>query len=172
MYKYKILIAGNSGVGKTTLVHRYLKGKFREDFKRTLGVNILIKKGITIKEKEIKLSIWDLGGEERFRQMLRGYSKNTDGVLFLFDLADINTLNEIGEWVSLIRKDSPNVKILLVGAKSDISVRTEGDLKMIEIMKSHYNLFDYIETSSKLGKNVDKCFKILAREIFDQIKLI
>jgi small GTP-binding protein len=131
---YKIILAGDSGVGKTTLVYRYIKGKFRDDFKQTIGVDFYVKNNLKIDGNDIKLQIWDLGGEEKFRSFLRGYIKKSDGVLFLFDLNNINSLNQIGEWMGIMREVNTETPILLVGAKSDLFKRDEKSLEFINTL--------------------------------------
>lgn len=169
--KYKILIAGDSGVGKTTLLDCFINNRFRDDFKRTIGVDISIK-DLTINNLNFILSIWDVGGEDKFRSILNSCARKTDGVLFLFDLSNISTLNNIGEWILQIKELSPDVQLLLIGAKCDISKRTEKDLEFINKIIKHYKFFGYIETSSKLKHNIEKTFIAITKKLYDTIKII
>ena len=165
---YKIAIFGESTVGKTTLTQRYLTGLFKEDPQLTMGAEIFIKY-ITIKDKRVVLQIWDFGGEERFRFLLPTYASGSSGGIFMFDMTRPSSLNSIEGWLDVFksgldesRKDIP---ILLVGSKLDLA--NEVKLSQDDVLKQTYSykLFDYIECSSKTGKNVESIFDILVREI-------
>ncbi len=165
----KIIVCGDSGVGKTTLNHRYVEGKFSADTKMTIGVEFFSKE-VEIKGRTLKLSIWDLMGLERCRFLCSDFCKGADGALLMFDLTRPTTLESIEEWVNICRKEDPNLPILFVGSKLDLKEDIMVDDGYALPYKERSDLFDYIKTSSKTGKNVEKTFEILINFILNRKK--
>lgn len=172
---YKLCIFGESGVGKTTLSRRYLMGYFEEDIKLTMGAELFIK-FLEIENIRTILQIWDFGGEKTFQFLLPMYSKGSFGGIFMFDLSRDNTLNRIMEWLDCFKEglthDKKDVPILLVGGKSDLQEQIEVSKNDAETIAQEYNLFDYIDCSSKTGKNVENVFETLVRKILKNYRLI
>ncbi|MFX1277026.1 MAG: Rab family GTPase [Promethearchaeota archaeon] len=172
---YKIAIFGESTVGKTTLTQRYLTGIFKIDPQLTMGAEIFIKY-INVKEKRVVLQIWDFGGEERFRFLLPTYASGSSGGIFMFDITRPSSLSSIEGWLEVfnsgLQENIKDIPILLVGGKSDLSTQREisRDLAMKQI--NAYNLFDYVECSSKTGENVELIFEILVNEIMNRAGII
>jgi small GTP-binding protein len=160
----KIIITGNGGVGKTTLLHRYIEGHFLVDTYMTIGVEFFIKE-LDVDDSKILLQIWDFGGQERFRFLLKSYAKGTKGALFLFDLTRPLSLESIDEWIDICRSEDPTIPVLLVGSKADLEVSTFLDEEYIRNMQYKYGLFDFIKISSKSGRNVDKAFRLIAEKV-------
>ena len=165
----KILTAGDGGVGKTTLLHRYIEGKFIHDTKMTLGVEFMVKE-LKLENIEIMLQLWDFGGQDQFRHLLQRYALGARGAIIMFDLTRANTLENIAEWVQICRKYDPSLPIILLGSKSDLA-----DLILIDDTYAHsisenFKMINYMKVSSKSGDNVDKAFEILIREILRQEK--
>lgn len=160
----KIITTGEGGVGKTTLLHRYVEGKFLVDTKMTLGVEFFLKE-LDLDGKKILLQIWDFGGQERFRFLLQNYIMGAKGALFLFDLTRPFSLTCIDEWVKLCRRENLDLPILLLGSKADLTdMITINDAYVLEV-KEYYEMFDYLRISSKTGENTDLAFELLAKEI-------
>ena len=162
----KIITAGEGGVGKTTLLYRYKEGRFLEDTSMTSGVEFSLKT-LLIDKYKMDLQIWDFGGQDRFRYMLPNYVVGALGALFMVDLSRIMTLDNIEEWVNLIRKNNPRLPIILVGTKNDLVEEIQIDDDYAMEFKNKYEIFDFIKTSSKSGENVEKCFEKLARKIIE-----
>lgn len=164
----KIVTTGEGGVGKTTLLHRYVEGKFLADTKMTLGVEFFLKE-IDLDGNKILLQIWDFGGQERFRFLLKNYIMGAKGALFLFDLTRPFSLNSIDEWVKLCRTENLDLPILLLGSKADLTdLITINDSYVLEL-KEYYEMFDYLRISSKTGENTDLAFELLAKELIKKI---
>jgi len=164
----KIIITGNGGVGKTTLLHRYIDGKFLVNTYMTIGVEFFIKE-LNIDNNKILLQIWDFGGQERFRFLLKNYAKGTKGALFLFDLTRPLSLIDIDDWIDICRSEDPTVPILLIGSKADLEESCSFDEEFVQNLRHKYNLFDFLKISSKTGKNVDEAFKLIAEKVIKSI---
>lgn len=163
----KILTAGEGGVGKTTLLRRFVEGQFFSETKMTIGVEFFLK-SIILGDNEITLQLWDFGGQERFRFLLGSYVLGAKGALLMFDLTRIATLEKLDQWVQIVRQNNPNLPVLFLGTKidliEDINVNDDFALSYLESL----NLFDYLKISSKTGENVEESFKRLTQEILER----
>jgi small GTP-binding protein len=160
----KVLTAGEGGVGKTTLLHRYVEGKFSSETKMTIGVEFFLKE-LMIDDQKVLLQLWDFGGQERFRFLLKSYVIGARGALLMFDLTRAMTLEKIPQWVNICRKENPNLPILFLGSKADLSDDMNISKDYIMSYKDEFNLYDYLEVSSKTGNNVESAFESVTREI-------
>ena len=157
----KIVTAGDGGVGKTTLLHRYVENKFLFDTKMTIGVGFFQKYVNVGNLEDISLQLWDFGGEEHFRLFLDSYMLGASGAILMFDLTRPKTLNKLDDWVKIIQKHEKDIPIMFLGGKLDLEefIGVTDDLTL-EI-KGKYEFIDYIKVSSKSNHNVDKAFEIL-----------
>lgn len=162
----KILTAGDGGVGKTTLLRRYVDGIFTSDTKMTIGVEFFLK-NIDIEGNNCSLQLWDFGGQERFRFLLDSYVLGAKGAFFMFDLTRFMTLNRIDHWLKLCRSDNPDIPILLLGTKFDLKDNISVEDDYITQIKEQYNLVDFLKVSSKTGENIQNAFKKLVRNILE-----
>ena len=169
-YLFKILLIGNSNVGKSSLFLRYVDEIWKDNFVPTIGVDFKIK-SIKIDNKTIKLQIWDTAGQERFRSLLSSYFKGANGILLLYDITNVNSFKSLSNWLIEIEKNSSkNVKKILIGNKCDLN-----DLRKIPINKGKefadtYNM-KFIETSAKNNVNINECFNILGKELLNNLDL-
>lgn len=161
---YKILTAGEGGVGKTSLLKRYVEGTFTSDLKLTVGVEFFVKE-VKIGENDYALQLWDFGGQDRFQFMHDSYVIGARGALLMFDLTRFLTLKKINNWLKIVRKHDENLPVLLVGTKVDLEDRISIDDDYALEMKEQYDLFDFIKISSKTGENVEKCFEMIVEHI-------
>jgi len=163
---YKICIFGDPGVGKTTLVTRYLTNEFHEQIQATLGASIHVKY-LELENGIITLQIWDFGGHRRFRFMISSYAKASSGGIFMFDLTNYESLIALNEWLPEFGKSVRYVPLIMVASKLDLEeqrVCKKDDV--LDMMKS-YNFYKYIECSSKTGENVENVFKDLVSKILE-----
>lgn len=164
----KVIIAGEGGVGKTTMLHRYIKGRFIEGLHMTIGVEFFLKE-LEMDGEKVMLQIWDFGGQERFRFLLKNYARGAKGALLMFDLTRPVTLENLEQWVKICRDENPELPIIFLGTKLDlfnlITIKDEFAL----IYKEMYNLFEFLKVSSKTGQNVDLAFELLAKEIIKSL---
>ncbi len=163
----KILTAGEGGVGKTTLLHRYVEGKFSADTKMTIGVEFFLKE-IDLDGKQCTLQLWDFGGQERFRFLLESYVLGAKGALLMFDLTRPMTLENLQQWVTICRKGDPNLPILFLGTKLDLENDIMVDDDYAFTFKEQFELFDYMKISSKSGQNVSEAFELLTKKILER----
>jgi len=172
---FKICIFGNGGVGKTSLIQRYVAGHFSESTKMTIGVDIASKR-LEIEDWKVTLQIWDFGGEDRFRFFLPTYASGSSGGVFMYDLTRYSTLMEFDDWIKIFNSgantENNKVPILMVGGKADLEEKRSVTFKEgCEFSKSH-NMYDAIECSAKNGQNVELIFKSIARKIMENLELI
>ncbi len=163
---FKICIFGDGGVGKTTLLNRYLTGLFKDDSGITIGVDFHLKK-LEIEGKRVSLQIWDFAGEDRFRFLLPSYIMGASGGIFMFDITRYSSLKNFQEWLGVVDKGSlgepERIPIIMAGSKLDLKDRRAvSSQDALELAKEN-GLFSYIECSSKTGENVEEIFNQIAR---------
>nr|MDO8099005.1 GTP-binding protein [Candidatus Njordarchaeota archaeon] len=157
----KILVIGEGGVGKTSLIHRLVTGRF-SDQPMTIGLGFASKTMRTSDGRTVKLQVWDVGGQPRFRLLLPSAKGGAKGVLLVFDLSRPSTFVRLHDWVRLVRTGPPPEKhlpIVLVGAKCDLARNVLA--WEARQFAARNNLDGYIETSSKENINVEKPFERL-----------
>ncbi|MFX0009365.1 MAG: Rab family GTPase [Candidatus Hermodarchaeota archaeon] len=172
---FKVCIFGDGGVGKTTLVHRYLTKVFKEDLKMTIGADFSVRE-LEIDGKTVVLRIWDFAGEERFKVLLPSFAKGADGGIFMFDITRYSSIRNVDDWLSIFEKSTKDqqilIPIIMVGGKKDLenkrSVEKEDAIKDVE----KYNLKGYYECSSKTGENVENIFEEITRRMMQNAGLL
>ena len=161
---FKFCIFGDSGVGKSTLVNRYITSKFELDLKSTLGAAILTK-FIETETMRITLQIWDFGGEERFNFLLPSYAKGSSASVFMCDISNQGSIWNINKWLLAfnegLNNQDPKFPFIVVGGKLDLEEHRSLNKKDIEAIPKVRKEFDYIECSAKTGENVDLLFQTI-----------
>lgn len=167
-YIIKICLLGEANVGKTSLVYRFIENKFRENYKSTLGVNLL-KKDISISGYgDVSAQIWDLGGQESFKSLRSLYLEGANGAFVIYDMTSKKTFEKLNDWVRDFRDARDDAPIILIGNKSDL----EKQIKITERESKEYantNNLGMIITSAKTGQNVEEAFIELTKNILDEI---
>ena len=171
-YMFKIINSGDGAVGKTTFLKRFTSGLFIEDTKSTIGTGFFTKSVKLVNSDHADLTIWDFGGQGRFRDILRDFIIGAHGALLLFDITRYQSFSNLREWVTLLRsrEEEYELPILLLGTKSDLADVREVYTEDIDKFVQDYNLIGYFETSSKSGENIDESVQFLIQYIFDQNK--
>jgi small GTP-binding protein len=167
-YIVKICLLGEAAVGKTSLVYRFIENKFRDNYKSTLGVNLL-KKDMAIDEYGgVSCQIWDLGGQESFRSLRKLYLEGANGALVIFDTTKRKTFEKLDEWIQSFKESRGEKPLLLIGNKIDLDdKRKVEDNEAKDYAKK--NSMDIVLTSAKTGENVENAFKSLVKTILDQV---
>ena len=162
--RIKFLVLGESTIGKSCLIERYINNTFKENYIATIGMDIRQKR-LDINNIDVFLTINDTAGQERFRSLTKMVYKNTDGILVGFDLTKPKTLEQVEFWINQIEsnktKDS-SISLVLFGNKCDMKEEIQVKEEDIEKIKEKYNL-RYYETSAKDGTNVQNIFEYLAK---------
>ena len=168
-FKLKVLLTGAAAVGKTSLVQRFIKNRFAANYKLTVGVDILTK-DVEFRPSEIAtLSIWDIGGQQRFEFIRSTFYKGAAGALLVFDLTREQTYTETRKWLTEIRQFAgQDIPFVLIGNKLDL-IEDVGEVIDRDEARSFAEGEGsiYIETSAKSGINVDESFTELTRRIID-----
>jgi len=167
-FVFKLAILGDAGVGKTSLVNQYCENIFKEDYRATMGVH-LIKKDIELENINsiVHLILWDIAGQDAYEKTRQKYYDGCTGALLVYDITRYNTFNSIEQkWIKDFSKHvKSNVPYVLIGNKTDLEqdrgVFSEDALKLA----SKINAADFIETSAKLGDNVEEAFLKLVQQI-------
>ncbi len=160
----KVITAGEGGVGKTTLLYRYIEGRFLADTRMTIGVEFFLKE-LNIEGKKILLQVWDFGGQDHFRPLLKNYAKGARGALLLFDLTRPSSLEKIDQWVNICRQENPGIPIIFLGTKLDLEDQITVDENFALKFKEEHGFFDFLKISSKTGENVNLAFELIAKKL-------
>ena len=167
--KYKIMVLGESKVGKTSLIKRYTKDQFGGVYLTTVGMDFQ-DKIIEIEDKKIRLQVWDTAGQERFRNVTKSYFQSSHGLLVVYDITDKESFEKINFWMKNIKENAPeNAKLILVGNKCDLANERQVSYEEGEKKASNYNI-KFFESSAKEGTNVKEFFFYLANEIYQDEK--
>ena len=172
---YKVLLLGDSSVGKTCFLLRYCDKTFQDAHLSTIGLDYRLKSMTLKNKKNIKLQIWDTAGQDRFRAITKNYYKGANGIILIYDVTNLQTFENVKNWITQIREEAnKNVVIFLAGNKADLpeesrAVQKEDGQKMAE----EYNI-PFQETSAKEGINVNETFQELVEkidEVFSKLEI-
>ncbi len=169
-FSFKILLLGDSSVGKTCFLKRYTDNTFQDAYLSTIGFDFKYK-FVTLEEgKTVKVQLWDTAGEERFRTIAKSYYKGAHGIVLIYDVTNRKTYDNIRKWMNQIKDDSSsNISIILVANKIDC----ENEFRQVtkeegEVLAKNNNL-PIFEASAKDNINVEESFKYLIEEINKKI---
>ena len=168
-YKIKIIVVGDSGVGKTNLINRFASDKFDTNSKATIGVEFVYKT-LKINKEVIKVEVWDTAGQERYRAITSSYYKGAKGAIIVYDITNEDSFNNVESWMNEVtKKGKMDMQFLLVGNKKDlVNDRKVTEQKGIDKAKElNMNLF---EASALEKTNVNEAFNYLMKEIYLNIR--
>lgn len=161
-YLFKVLIIGNSGVGKSCLLLRFAEDMFSDNYISTIGVDFKIRK-LELDGKSIKLQIWDTAGQERFRTITKSYYRGSNGIVVVYDITDRESFEQVQHWMSEIDAHaSADVCRLLVGNKADLEDKRAVSREEGETLARQFGI-PFLETSAKQALNVENMFTTMAQ---------
>ena len=154
----KVVIAGDGNVGKTSLIRRYAEGKFEASRVMTIGVDFQTKL-VTLPDGAVKLSIWDVAGQERFQAMRPGFYRGSRAAALVFDVTDPASFANLLRWQAEVRQAAPQARLVVVGNKTDLArgVPAEAGPQYAAALQ-----VPYLETSAASGAGVPRLFEALA----------
>ena len=170
MITFKIILLGDSSVGKTAFILRFCDGKFEDDSITTIGLDTKTK-FVSHKDKKIQLQIWDTAGEERFRSIAKSCYKGADGILLMYDVSNIGSFKHIKNWITDIENNitvpKDKLALIIIGNKSDLTEdKKKVDNKDKEDFENKYK-YKIIETSAKTDKNINESIMALIDKMLD-----
>ena len=164
-YRFKLVLIGNSGVGKSSLMLRYTEDEFHEDSNMpTIGVDFKLK-NVECEDKLIQLQVWDTAGQDRFRAICRTYYRSAHGVVITYDITDRESFSKISSWFKEVEENgSAGVPKILIGNKKDKEADREVDYSEGKDLADHFGV-TFFETSAKDMQNVDDAFMSFTKQI-------
>uniref|UniRef100_A0A915N4Q6 Uncharacterized protein n=1 Tax=Meloidogyne javanica TaxID=6303 RepID=A0A915N4Q6_MELJA len=166
-YLFKLLLIGDSGVGKSCILLRFADDTYTESYISTIGVDFKIRT-IELEGKTIKLQIWDTAGQERFRTITSSYYRGAHGIIVVYDITDQDSFNNVKQWLQEIdRYASESVNKLLVGNKCDLTNKRAIETNVAKFFFEYADQLNipFLETSAKNSTNVEQAFTTMATEI-------
>lgn len=162
----KVVLVGDSGVGKTNILSRYIKDEFMSESKATLGVEFATKILVS-NQKRIRIQIWDTAGQERYRAITNSYYVNAKGAIVVFDITKHSSFESVDKWVNELREISgDSINIILVGNKLDRNLSREVPIKEAEEKASKLRV-EYIETTALNNVNIGTLFQRIVDMIYE-----
>ncbi|KAJ8347808.1 hypothetical protein SKAU_G00263970 [Synaphobranchus kaupii] len=171
IYQFRLIVIGDSTVGKSCLLRRFTEGKFTDISDPTVGVDFFARLVEIEPGKRIKLQLWDTAGQERFRSITRSYYRNSVGGLLVFDLTNRRSFEHLKDWLEEAKMHVQPFQIvfLLVGHKCDLVQLRQVSREEAEKVALAFGM-KYIETSAKGTVNVEESFTLLTRDIYERVK--
>ena len=164
---FKLVLIGDSFVGKTNIMSKYLKNEFHEDSKATVGVEFGSKKFV-VDKVNIKAQIWDTAGQERYKSITNAYYKGSKGAFVVYDITRKETFDSVDKWIADLKQSGDKkITILLIGNKADLENQRVISKEQGEEKAKSFNLA-FLETSAMNGQNLDTAFEMMIKEVYDK----
>ena len=162
---FKIVLIGDTSVGKTNILSKYLSNEFDPDSKATVGVEFGTK-DFKIENNIVKVQIWDTAGQERYRSITNAYYKGAKGSLLVYDITNHKTFESLDKWLSDLKTNGEEkISIILVGNKTDLEDQRKISIEQGKEKAEFYKLA-FIETSALNGNNIEKAFSELITDVY------
>ena len=164
---FKVVLVGDSFVGKTNIMSKYLKNEFHDDSKATVGVEFGSKQ-FNIDGHTIKAQIWDTAGQERYKAITSAYYKGAKGAFVVYDITRKGSFESVEKWVNDLKAAADkSLTIILVGNKCDLEDQRQVTKEQGEEKANHLELA-FMETSAFSGENLDKAFELMIKQVYDK----
>ncbi|XP_053575008.1 ras-related protein Rab-19 [Bombina bombina] len=164
-FLFKIILIGDSNVGKTCVVHRFHSGNFSDKQQNTIGVDFTVR-SLNIEGKKVKVQVWDTAGQERFRTITQSYYRSAHGAIIAYDITRRQTFESIPHWIHEAEKyGAANLMLMLIGNKSDLLEKRQVLFEEACTLAEKHGLLAVLETSAKESHNVEEVFLLMAKEL-------
>ncbi|XP_041113074.1 ras-related protein Rab-19 isoform X2 [Polyodon spathula] len=164
-YLFKIILIGDSNVGKTCVVQRFKLGNYVERQQNTIGVDFTVRT-LEVEGKKVKMQVWDTAGQERFRTITQSYYRSAHGAIIAYDITRRSTFDSVPDWIHEVEKyGAASVVLLLIGNKSDLAGARQVLFEDACTLAEQNGLLATLETSAKEAQNIDEAFLLMAREL-------
>ncbi|XP_041491048.1 ras-related protein Rab-19-like [Microtus oregoni] len=164
-YLFKVILIGDSNVGKTCVVQHFKSGVYTESQQNTIGVDFTVR-SLEIDGKKVKMQVWDTAGQERFRTITQSYYRSAHAAIIAYDLTRRSTFESVPHWIREIEKyGAANLVIMLIGNKSDLWEKRHVLFEDACTLAEKYGLLAVLETSAKESRNIDEVFILMAKEL-------
>ena len=169
----KIIVVGNSGVGKSCITKKATKNVFENYYSATIGFEYYTFK-VKVKNKDVRLQIWDTCGQETYRSLIHGFYRNSSLAILVYSIDNLKSFEDLGIWLNDIKTNSsPDIKIFLIGNKNDLKEEREVPTEKAKQFQEDNDIILFMESSAKTGYNVQKIFAEAANIILEEhLKLI
>ncbi|XP_030296553.1 ras-related protein Rab-19 [Sparus aurata] len=164
-FLFKIILIGDSNVGKTCVVQNFKSGVFSEKQQNTIGVDFSVRT-VDIEGKKVKMQVWDTAGQERFRTITQSYYRSAHGAIIAYDITRRSTFDSVTHWIKEVELyGATNVVLVLIGNKSDLEQERQVQFEEACNLSKDRGILAALETSAKESQNVEEAFMMMAREL-------
>ncbi|KAG8005659.1 Ras-related protein Rab-19 [Nibea albiflora] len=164
-FLFKIILIGDSNVGKTCVVQNFKSGFFSEKQQNTIGVDFSVRT-MDIEGKKVKMQVWDTAGQERFRTITQSYYRSAHGAIIAYDITRRPTFDSVAHWIKEVELyGATNVVLVLIGNKCDLEQERQVLFEEACILAKETGVLAALETSAKVSQNVEEAFMMMAREL-------
>lgn len=164
--KLKIIFVGDSSVGKTTVMNRILNRSTSQSYQPTVGVDFQTM-CVHVNTQQVKLTLWDTAGQEKFRSIITGYFRNAAGGFIVFDKTNTNSFDNLHYWILEVQKYSPDAHLVVLGNKSDLTKNCQISTERASSFCDKYNI-QYVETSFLSTDDVYNCCQDMTKKILEK----
>ena len=172
---FKIITIGDSGVGKTSIIRRFVFNTFEQDNLSTIGVNFSFKDCTLKNGNKVKIKVIDTAGQEKYKSLSKSYFKNADGVLFVFAIDDLQSFQNIREWITLFNENNSGkegIPKYLIANKDDLENESKVNKELIDqFLKENNNQYEFKSVSAlKSDKRIEEMFQEIAENLYNNYK--
>ncbi|KAK3518162.1 hypothetical protein QTP70_033261 [Hemibagrus guttatus] len=164
-FLFKVILIGDTDVGKTSVIQRFKSGNFSERQQSTIGVDFIVRT-LNIQGRKVKMQVWDTAGQERFRTITQSYYRSAHAAMITYDITRKSTFDSIPQWIQEMEQyGAANVLLAIIGNKCDLESEREVEFNEACTLAKQKEIVVALETSAKEAQNVDQAFIVMAREL-------
>ena len=170
-YTIKLLLVGDSCVGKTNFIYQFIEKKFSQNHMATTGIDLKYTT-IEYKNKKIRIQLWDTAGQEKYRSITKNLFLKVQGILAVYDITDENSFISLKTWIKTIKEEcGSHMPVIIVGNKSDLEDQRIVDKNDAFIYAKELKI-EYIECSSKTGDNIEKAISLITEKVLENSEFV